>query len=121
MQPGYPDATPEKIRGTIETLRRLREARAQGYRGHLVTDPSWLGHMAINRRAGWIEDPHFRGTAVAAPGARVPRRATGDAWRHLRQIAGEVNTPRLIVRKQRLGEWGPYLLARIPERFEEAA
>ena len=48
---------------------------------------------------------------------KYPAKASGDAYAHLRLIALEVNTPRLIVRESRLGEWRRWLLERIGHRI----
>lgn len=106
---------PSKIANTIATLKRCQAARAAGHPVYLTTDPTWLLNMAINRRAGWVEDPHSYGSVQPVRG-KLPRFATGDAQRHIDQIGHRVNS-RAIVRPQELGEWGPYLMARIPERF----
>ena len=50
-------------------------------------------------------------------GGRLPRKAEGDYLRHLRLIAHEVNTPRLVVHAARLGEHR-WLIGRLPHRFE---
>lgn len=105
-----------KVRATLNYLRRCQEAREEGHPVNLTTDPAWLVNQAINRRAGWLEDPHTRGTTMPVDG-RFPRKARGDWQRTLRLIAREVNTPRLIVRAQRLGEHR-WLLDRLPHRFE---
>jgi hypothetical protein len=104
----------EQIVATIQRLTVLREARADGYPVHLTTDPTWLVDTAINRRAGWPEDPHARVT-VNAP--TLTRKMTGDAERELRQLADRINTPRLIVRERELGAWRRYLMRRIPNRI----
>lgn len=103
-----------RVGATISMLRRLQEARAAGHRGYLATDPAWLVDMAINRRAGWVEDPHAHGAVNAR---KLPRLATSNAQRHLTQIAARVNTPRLIVRRSELGELQGYLMKHIPDRF----
>lgn len=106
-----------KTRNTIEYLRKCQAARSAGYRVSFTTDPAWLVEQAINRRAGWLEDsPHARGTTQAVDG-HFPRKARGDYLRHLRLIAREVNTPRLVVHASRLGEHR-WLVGRIPHRFE---
>ena len=108
----------EAIRATITYLKRHQEARAAGYQVSFTTDPAWLVTMAINRRAGWPDDPSlYRGSAMPVNG-RYPVKASGDAWNHLRLIALEINTPRLIVRAQRLGEWRVFLTKRLPHRFD---
>ena len=107
-------APPSKTAATIEYLRRCQAARAAGHPVQLTTDPAWLVDMAINRRAGWVEDPHSRECVNAK---RLPRKATGDAQRHLLQLAYRINTPRLIVRLPELGSWKGYLAGRLPKRF----
>lgn len=78
----------------------------------------WLLRVAILRKAKWIEDRHSREHAPALNhrGA-FPRFRTGDAQRHLLQLAARLNTPRLIVRESELGEWKAYLMRRIPRRI----
>lgn len=100
---------------TIARLRALQAARAAGARVSFTTDPAWLVEQAINRRAGWAEDPHTRGTTPPVRG-RLPRKARGDWQRHLGQIAHRINTPRLIVREAELGEHR-WLVARLPGRI----
>lgn len=111
--------TTNRTANTIAYLRQCQEARAAGYPVRFTTDPGWLVEQAINRRAGWVEDPHSRGTCMPVNGC-LPRKACGDWQRHLRLIAQRVNTPRLIVRVQELGEHR-WLADRLPERFEVAA
>lgn len=102
------------VQNTIAYLKRCQAARAASAAVYLTTDPTWLVDTAINRRAGWPEDPHAR---VTFNGPRLYWRATGDAERELRQIAFEINTPRLIVRPQRLGRWRRYLERRLAHRL----
>lgn len=104
-----------KTRATLNHLRKCQQARAAGYPVRFTTDPAWLVEQAINRRAGWVEDPHTRGSVMPVNG-KLPRKARGDWQRHLRLIAHRVNTPRLIVRVQELGEH-QWLAARLPQRF----
>jgi hypothetical protein len=101
---------------TIEHLRRCQAARAAGHRVTFTTDPGWLVEQAINRRAGWLEDQHTRGTTQPVDG-RFPRKARGDYLRHLRLLAGADNAPRRIVRIAELGEHR-WLADRLPHRFE---
>lgn len=112
------------LQNTIAYLRRCQEARAAGYPVSFTTDPAWLVEQAINRRAGWVEDPHTRGSSMpiaAGHGSsrrtRLYRKACGDWQRHLGLIAREVNTPLLIIHSQRLGEHR-WLIDRLPHRFE---
>jgi hypothetical protein len=106
----------QKVQATVSYLRRCQEARATGYPVSFTTDPAWLVNQAINRRAGWFEGGFTRGTTMPVDG-RLPRKADGDWQRHLRQIASEVNTPRLVVRLERLGEHR-WLADRLPGRIE---
>ena len=48
-----------------------------------------------------------------------PKKASGDTYNHLKLLAWELNTPRLIVRAQQLGEWLKLILKRLPERIYE--
>lgn len=102
------------VQNTIATLRYYQALRRAGVAVRLTTDPAWLVDTAINRRAGWPEDPHARVT-VNAP--RLWRKATGDAEADLRRIARAVNTPRLIVRLGELGSWRRYLARRLAHRL----
>ena len=107
------------VAATLAFLRARQAARDAGYPVSYTTDPAWLVMMAINRRAGWPDDPSCsRGSAMPVNG-RYPVKASGDAYNHLRRIARDVNTPRLIVRPGQLGEWRRLLLARIPHRIME--
>ena len=106
-----------KTLATIDYLRRCQVARDSGHPVSYTTDPTWLVEQAINRRAGWPDDPSTsRGSAMPVAGT-YPKKASGDAWRHLQLLADEINTPRLVVRPASLGEWRTFLLARIPHRF----
>ena len=108
------------IAATIQLLRRCQKARATGYPVAFCTDPTWLVHMAINRRAGWPDDPsHWRGSAMPVNG-KYPRLAEGIRYNHLRQIAYRVNTPRLIVRDGELGEWRRLIQKRLPHRIHDS-
>ena len=108
--------THEQIVNTLTYLRRCQTARTAGYPVAYTTDPVWLVQMAINRRGGWPDDPsHSRGSAMPVDG-RFPRKGGGDWYRHLRLIAGEVNS-RARIRMTRLGEHR-WLVQRLPSRFE---
>lgn len=106
---------------TVQWLRQLQTARAT-----VGIDPpsmfglesiDWLIQTAINRRAGEVEDRHARVSGRLNHRGALCRRMTGDARRHLAQIAYKVNTPRLIVRPRELGEWGSYLRPRLAHRL----
>lgn len=106
-----------KITNTIRYLKACQAARAAGEEVSFTTSPSWLVNMAINRRAGWPDDPTTsRGSAMPVNG-KYPRKASGDGYNHLRLLAAAINQPRRIVRVGELGEWRALLLARMPERF----
>ncbi len=107
---------PSKIASTIAHLKALQAARAAGYPVSYTTDPSWLMNEAINRRAGWVEDTHTRGTTQPI-GGKLPRKATGQWQDDYYRAARDVNTPRLVVRPQQIGPARKELLARMPERF----
>lgn len=121
--PGYAGHDPIKVRGTIAWLRRCRDRRsairaaeAAGevhpgqYAVCYTTDPEWLVDMAINRRAGWPDDPsHTRGSAapvvrfwpgrMVAPILQYPRSAEGDRFASLARLARAFNS-RVIVRER---------------------
>jgi hypothetical protein len=106
-----------KVRNTLDYLKKCQRYRSLGGQVSYTTDPTWLVNMAINRRAGWPDDPsHVRGSAMSVQG-KYPAKASGDAWCHLRLRAQEINTPRLIVRERQLGEWRKLLVKRLPHRF----
>lgn len=127
------------IRATINYLRLCQKARKQGMQISFTTDPTWLVHMAINRRAGWLDDPsEYRGSAMPVQRNRnkahawdkynrrkqwsnleYPVKASGSRFTHLRNLAHDINTPRLVVYLSRLGEWRKMLLARMPDRFSD--
>ena len=105
------------VSNTIAHLKLCQAARAAGVLVSFTTDPSWLVNMAINRRAGWPDDPSFsRGSAMPVDG-KYPKKASGDEYNHLRFLARNINTPRLVVRVSELGKWKKRLLSRLPERF----
>lgn len=105
----------EQIRNTICYLRLCRQARANGYRGACIYDPSWLVHMAINRRAGWPDDPSTsRGSCMPVNG-KYPRRAEGDYYRHLCLTARRINMRERVYLSE-LGEHR-WLARRLPNRF----
>jgi hypothetical protein len=107
----------EKSRNTVAMLKRLRAAKEAGANVAYRTDVDWLEHMAINRRAGWPDDPGFSYGSAMPVNGRYPVRYGDDRYRHLRLLAHQINTPRLIVRVSELGEWRALLTARLPSRF----
>jgi len=109
-----------RVRNTIDHLRRCQQAKLAGYPVSFATDAKWLVNMAINRRAGWSDDPSCtRGSCQPVNGV-YPKKAMGDIYRHLCNLSRKINTRRLIVRTGELGEWRKLLLPRIPERFHVA-
>jgi hypothetical protein len=105
------------LQNTLNHLRLCQRARTAGYAVSYTTDPAWLVQQAINRRGGWLDDPGcFRGSCMPVNG-KYPKRAIGETYNHLRQIAYKINRARVIVRDSELGEWRKALLSRIPERI----
>lgn len=128
----YANATHEQVAGTLRLLRWFDAFAASGCneapdpfgdrgwrlkREHAPGVLRGLIHAAINRRAGWVDDPScWRGTARPNHHGKFPRKAGGNYYVHLRLIAQEINTPRLIMWPECLGEHR-WLLARLPNRF----
>jgi hypothetical protein len=105
------------VTNTINYLKLCQKRRESGYSVSFTTDPSWLVHMALNRRARWPDDPSFaRGSCMPVNG-KYPKKASGDPYNHLRLLARQINTPRQVVRVHECGEWRKLLLSRIPDRF----
>lgn len=105
-----------RVRATLDFLRVRQQARDAGCPVSFTTDPAWLVNEAINRRAGWLEDRHTRGTTRPVNG-RLPRKAVGDYLRGLRLLAWRINTPRLVVRESELGEFRSLAFTRFPHRI----
>lgn len=110
-----------QIRATIEELKRLRARRVamamEGLIPEVLLNPAWLVDIAINRKAGWPEDPGYHGSAMPLPDGSYPPKAQGDRLRHLTQLAHKINTPRLIVREGDLGDLRPLARKRFPGRI----
>lgn len=105
------------VHATILMLRKCVGLRAAGAAVAFTTDPAWLVQKAINRRAGWPDDPsHSRGSAMPV-GGKYPRKAEGTVYNHLGNLARSINTPRRIVRNGELGEWRRLIRRRLPERI----
>jgi hypothetical protein len=103
-------------RGTLKTLQFCIAKRKAGQPVAFTTDSHWLVNMAINRRAGWPDDPSgWRGSCRPVQG-RYPKKAEGLAMNHLRLIAGEVNS-RVVVHYASLGEWRKLVAGRLPNRI----
>lgn len=106
-----------QVQATIRMFRRCLRLRTTGAPVAFTSDPAWLVHMAINRRAGWPDDPsHTRGSAMPVDG-RYPHKSEACRYSHLRNLARSLNTPRLIVRDGELGEWRRLIRRRLPERI----
>ena len=89
---------PEEIHATVKYLRLCREARALGWpttgpilaEYSITRDPEWLVDMAVNRRAGWPDDPSgVRGSCVPVNG-KYPKRAEGDVLSGCRRLAWDL-------------------------------
>ena len=91
---------PEQVRSTIEYLRTCIRARKAGYPVSYTTDPEWLVDMAINRRAGWPDDPsHARGSCMPVGASmRYPKRAEGNVVSGCARLAWDL-AHRIIVRE----------------------
>jgi len=101
---------------TIRYLRACQAARDAGMPVAYTTDPAWLVHMAIDRRAGWPDDPTLtRGSCMPVAG-QYPRRAAGSEYADARRLADAVNHPRLIVR---INDCPPRYLARLAHRLTD--
>lgn len=109
--------THAQVLGTIALLKHCQGLRASGKSVGYTDDPAWLVNMAVNRRAGWPDDPTCsRGSCMPVNG-KYPRKSAGDyGYRHLCQLAERVNS-RVIVRENELGNWRGLLMKRIPGRF----
>lgn len=107
-----------QIRATIDYLQKCQAARAQGYQVAYTSDPAWLVTMAINRRAGWPDDPGFlRGSAMPVNGT-YPKRASDQNWRDLQAFARKINTPHLAVLECESKHLPRKIVSRIsPKRF----
>ena len=108
------------VRTTIVYLQARQNYRAQGGQVSFADDPAWLINQAINRRAGWPDDPSLsRGSCYPVRG-RYPKKAEGDVLNNLHNLAWEINH-NIVVRPHRIMEFGAYgkrLMARIrPERL----
>lgn len=112
----------KQVQNTIKRLGALRDARRSGHPdtwGDNPYNPTWLVHMAINRRAGWPDVPGFSyGSCAPLPDGRCPSKCDDT---EIRRLARWINTPRVIVREGELNCMGAYwkrvLKARLPKRF----
>lgn len=82
-----------------------------------ITDPKWLVNMAVNRRAGWPDDPGFlRGSAMPVDG-RYPARASDQSWSDLQHFAQRVNS-RQTLRANECRHIDKRILERLQHRIE---
>jgi len=118
--PGYGYVNPDKIRHTVATLRQVARLRDSAPTGTTAaTMPTRLVDIAVNRRAGEIDDPHGRATAPQNHLGGFPRKATSAYQSEMGRAAHDVNDPRLIVRARGLGQVRGDLMSKIPGRFAE--
>jgi hypothetical protein len=108
-----------RTRATIDYLRTCQSARAHGLPAVFTTDPAWLVNVAINRRAGWPDDPGLAYGSAMPVNGRYPKRASDQAWFDLARFARAVNTPRLIVRANECRHIDPRIRARVAHRITE--
>jgi hypothetical protein len=105
---GFP---PGQMTATLGVLRWGQWARALGaFRSPRAgvqppvsfwQEPGWLVNAAINRKAGWPDDPTYRGSCRPSDDGRYPPAAEAGSpgrYRDVERLARMVNTPRLIVR-----------------------
>ncbi len=67
-----------KIKTTISMLQFYQLKRSLGAKASYTSDPAWLVNMAINRRAGWPDDPGFSRGSCQPINGKYPKRAEGD-------------------------------------------
>ena len=103
------------VRYTLDMIHFYQAKKAAGFQTSFTDDAHWLMNAAINRRAGYLPDPDFSYYYAQPVNGRFPSRYTGNRLSHLENIARNLNTPNLVVRKTELGEWKSLLLKRIPE------
>ncbi len=116
VQPAFKDYR-EQVRDTLAYLQRCRRARGLGLPVSYVNDPAWLVDMAINRRAGWPDDPsHSRGSAMPV-GGKYPKKAEGDWFWELFRIAHTINGSRVVLYERSIGAVRRFLLRKIPHRI----
>ena len=109
-----------EIKATIAHLKTLQGLRAKGVPVSYTTDPVWLLDAAIDRRGGYVEDPHARDMAQPTRGrhaGKLPRKATGDAQGQLSRITRDVNSRVRMYPAGISGPWRKELEERMPERF----
>jgi hypothetical protein len=107
-----------EIKATIAHLKTLQGLRAKGFPVSYTSDPARLLDAAINRRGGYVGDPHSRDMAQPVRG-KLPRKATGDAQASLARTARKVNS-RVYLRRGELRDMkGLMDLERVADRIHE--
>ena len=118
--PIYPiEIITDLIRNTLAHLQRCRAARAAGHAVSYTTDAAWLVEQAINRRAGWPDDPGTARGSCMPVGGKYPKKAEGIRYQHLRNLSRAINTPRLSIHQGELGAWRKLITMRIPHRLSD--
>ena len=74
---------PKHVSATVAYLRVCQAYRDAGERVTYTTDPAWLVTMAINRRAGWPDDPSLARGSAHPVNCRYPKRAEKDCGEYL--------------------------------------
>ena len=117
--------TGEDVRATIVYIKQCQERRAAiranpgcGYYVSYTNDPAWLVQQAINRRAGWCEGRHTRGTCKPVNGKR-PRKAAGPWQKDVAHFARHVNGGFLTMVRELPAEYRDRLLAQNRNRYHE--
>ena len=101
-------ATLDRLRAAVAYRAAYREQERLGWPGRIclperpvfTLDPAWLVTMAINRKAGWPDDPSLaRGSAMPVQG-RYPKRAEGDGgeYQASQRLSWQINYTRVRVR-----------------------
>lgn len=110
---------PKKVSSTLCWLRACRVYRDRhGEPYDLRNDPRRLVHIAINRKAGWPDDPEGLFSSAMPVNGKYPARAAYDRYMSLWRISRDINTPRLIVRLWGMDyRWRRLLMERVPHRI----
>jgi hypothetical protein len=109
----------DEVVATYYYLSQAKTFRARGYRVSYVTDPTWLLNMAINRKAGWPDDPGLsRGSARPVEG-RYPAKADGDHLKDLRLLSRRLNGHGSVSVRELGLRLAKRLFNQCPERFDE--
>lgn len=104
-----------EICNTINHLRLCQRARAAGMQTSYTHDATWLVHQAINRRAGWLDDPsEYRGSAM--PVRRNPNKArVWGSWNGS-ACAGFVRRDGKLISNRHLDRYGRYPAVEYPAK-----